>query len=126
MTVEEQHPASADRKSIDREHQVQVRLMQALAAAIEQGGDTAAMLDQLSEYSRAHFLSEELLMRLYAYPDYDDHVLDHERMTEWLDEIAARQADRQAMAHAVSELTALFLRHIGSRDKRLHDFLGDV
>jgi hypothetical protein len=30
------------------------------------------------------------------------------------------------MLHAVNELTAVFLRHIGSRDKRLHDFLGEL
>ena len=122
----EQHPAALDSKTIDREHQVQIRLMQALAAAIDQGGDVTEVLDQLADYSRAHFLSEELLMRLYAYPDYEDHVLDHQRMVEWLDEIAARQGERQASLHAANELTARFLRHIGSRDKRLHDFLGEL
>lgn len=124
--MEEQHSASADVKSIDREHQVQIRLMQALTHAIDTGGDTGEMLDQLNQYSSAHFLSEELLMRLYAYPDYDDHVLDHARMNDWLDEMAARKGDRSAMLHAAQELTAIFLRHIGSRDKRLHDFLREI
>lgn len=122
----EQHPAALDSKTIDREHQVQIRLMQALTVAIDQGGDATEVLARLSDYSRAHFLSEELLMRLYTYPDYEDHVLDHERMIERLDEIAARQGERQASLHAANELTAVFLRHIGSRDKRLHDFLADL
>ena len=26
-------------------------------------------------------------MRMYAYPDYDDHVQDHEAMTEFLNDI---------------------------------------
>lgn len=124
--MDQPNPAVFDTRAIDREHQVQIRLMQALTAAIDTGGDTAEMLAQLNEYSRAHFLSEELLMRLYAYPDYDDHILDHERMTEWLDEIAARVDQRDGMLRAVNELTAVFLRHIGSRDKRLHDFLGEL
>jgi hemerythrin len=124
--METEHPASADAQFIDREHQVQIRLLQLLTKTIDSGGDTAEMLDQLAEYSRAHFLSEELLMRLYAYPDYDDHVLDHARMNEWLDEMEARKGERGAMLHAAQELTAIFLRHIGSRDKRLHDFLGDL
>lgn len=122
----EQHPAILDTKTIDREHQVQIRLLQSLTATIDKGGDYAELLGQLVDYSRAHFLSEELLMRLYAYPDFDDHVLDHERMTEWLDEITARKGQRDALLHAANELTAVFLRHIGSRDKRLHDFLADL
>jgi hemerythrin len=122
----EKHPAAVDIKTIDREHQVQIRLLQALTAAIENRVDHVELLSQFFDYTRAHFLSEELLMRLYAYPDYDDHVLDHERMIEWLDEIAARKGERDAMLHAVNELAAVFLRHIGSRDKRLHDFLGEL
>ena len=93
---------------------------------VDKGGDWRPLLDQLAEYSRAHFLSEELLMRLYGYPDFDDHVLDHERMTEWLGEIASREGERDAMMHAANELIAVFLRHIGSRDKRLHDFLDEL
>lgn len=122
----EESLSSLDIRTIDREHQVQVRLMQALTGAIDKGGDWRPLLDQLAEYSRAHFLSEELLMRLYGYPDFDDHVLDHERMTEWLGEIASREGERDAMMHAANELIAVFLRHIGSRDKRLHDFLDEL
>lgn len=124
--MNDQHPSVLDSKTVDREHQVQIHLMQALTTAIDQGGDVEEMLTQLSGYSRAHFLSEELLMRLYAYPDYDDHVLDHEQMTEWLDEIAARKGEREAMLNAANELIAVFMRHIGSRDKQLHDFLGNL
>lgn len=120
----EQHPAAVDGATIDREHQLQLQLMQALAAAIDANGSTDEVLAQLADYSRAHFLSEELLMRLYAYPDHDDHVLDHERMTEWLDELGARRGDRDAMRRAAGELIAVFRRHIDSRDRRLHDFLG--
>lgn len=122
--MEEQ--TSREMKTIDREHQVQIRLMQALTALIDKGGDPAELLDQLADYSRAHFLSEELLMRLYAYPDYEDHVVDHERMIEWLGQIAARRGERNGMLYAMNELTAIFLRHIATRDKRLHDFLGEL
>mgnify|MGYP003422744486 FL=1 len=121
--MEQPHPSVSDSQTVDHEHQVQLHLMQALTAAIDQGGDVEEMLAQLADYSRAHFLSEELLMRLYAYPEYDDHVLDHEKMTEWLDEIAANVGERAAMRHAAGELTAVFRRHIDSRDHMLHDFL---
>lgn len=112
-----------DVSGINREHQVQIRLMQALAAAVAKGENIAPTLRQLSEYSRVHFLSEELLMQLYDYPDYGTHVHDHERMLEWLDELENRKGEPAAMAHAVQELSAIFMRHIGSCDTSLHDFL---
>lgn len=121
--MEDIHSVAADASGISREHQVQIRLMQALAGAVARGEGIAPMLTQLSEYSRAHFLSEELLMRLYDYPDYDTHVHDHERMIEWLDELEGRKGEPDAMSHAVQELTAIFMRHIGSCDTNLHSFL---
>ena len=123
--TEEPTPTQAA-KTIDREHQIQIRLLQALAKGLDQGEEVSDLVDRLCEFSRAHFLSEELLMRLYAYPDYDDHVLDHERMVDWLEEIRTRQGDLAGRRHAVQELTAIFLRHIGSRDKRLHEFLEET
>lgn len=120
----EPHPSQLDSRTIDGEHQVQVRLMQALVSETGRGASAQELFTQLAEYSRAHFLSEELLMRLYAYPDYDDHVLDHERMTEWLDEMAARQGEPEALRRAARELMGFFLRHIDTRDRKLHDFLG--
>lgn len=121
--MEALHSIAADVSGINREHQVQIRLMQALAAAVANGENIASTLRQLSEYSRVHFLSEELLMQLYDYPDYGTHLLDHERMVAWLDELENRKGDPAAMAHAVQELSAIFLRHIGSCDTYLHDFL---
>lgn len=114
---------AADVGGVNREHQVQIRLMQALAAAVAKGENIAPTLRQLSEYSRVHFLSEELLMRLYDYPDYATHLLDHERMVAWLDALESRKGEPAAMAHAVQELSAIFMRHIGGCDTSLHDFL---
>ena len=117
------HSAIVDATGVKREHQVQIRLMQARAAVVAQGGNVAQTLAQLSEYSRAHFLSEELLMRLYDYPDYDTHVFDHERMVAWLDALEAKKDDLAAMSRGVQELSAIFMRHIGNCDASLHDFM---
>lgn len=117
------HSIAVDMSGVKREHLVQIRLMQALADAVGKGENVARTLAQLSEYSRAHFLSEELLMRLYDYSDYDTHVLDHERMIHWIDELEAKKDDAAAIAHAVQEMSAIFMRHIGSCDAALHSFL---
>jgi hemerythrin-like metal-binding protein len=118
-----QTPSALDARHIEREHQVQLRLMQAVEATLVEGKDVSEGIEALADYSRAHFLSEELLMRQYEYADYDDHILDHERMLDWLGELAESQADRESRLHALIELKALFLRHIAGRDRQLHDFL---
>jgi hypothetical protein len=47
-------------------------------------------------------------------------------MVAWLDELLAKKDDKEAMTHAIEELTALFLRHIDGHDVSLHDFLADL
>lgn len=64
----------------DREHEIQLGLLRALCTAAGENRDAAVVgeiLERLISYSEAHFLSEELLMRLNSYDDYEDHVDDH-------------------------------------------------
>lgn len=114
--------AVADAVGIDAEHKVQMRLLVKLREAIAagEGGRAAAdeLRERLTDYCRAHFLSEELLMRLHAYPGYDDHVADHEQMLDALDGLTDPAA--------IDALTSFLLRHIGERDARFHDYLEHV
>ena len=121
--MNKQDSAATDARHIDREHQVQLRLIQSVEARLAENHDVAESIEALADYSRAHFLSEELLMRQYEYADYDDHILDHERMLDWLAELSESKAAAESRLHAVIELKALFLRHIAGRDRQLHDFL---
>lgn len=108
---------------IDGEHQVQTAMLRALGDALRAGRDATqarALLEQLVEYSDVHFMSEQLLMRMCSYPDYDDHVLDHDRMMEALHGMAARHAasDGALAPGEIDELTQFLLRHIATRDRR--------
>ena len=123
-----QSPTSSDISNIDKEHHVQLGMLKALCDAVEAGEAAEKIheiLDQLIAYSELHFTSEELLMRLYAYPDYDDHVLDHEAMTERLQQIMQRYSEGQnSMAmQTANEMREFLLGHINSRDQALSEFL---
>ncbi len=112
---------------VDAEHHVQVSLAQALRDTVQAGKDAALagkILDQLTTYSDVHFLSEQLLMRMCGYPDYDDHVLDHDRMMERLEKVRDRHdTGAQPLALAETEaLLALLARHIGTRDRVFSDY----
>jgi hemerythrin len=112
---------------IDYEHQIQTGLVQALYEAVEAGHDAQAVaeiLDQLSRYSEAHFMSEELLMRLANYDEYDDHVADHIRMMDALEQIAMahRIGQTAAVAHQAREALDFIQRHIDTRDRRFAEW----
>jgi hemerythrin len=56
-------------KTMDDEHRLQLALVGELAAAIREGreaGTTREVLARLQDYTEAHFLAEQLMMRLHA------------------------------------------------------------
>lgn len=112
----------------DGEHQIQLDMLSALRRAVRASSpeaDVGEILQQLLAYSEAHFMSEELLMRLNSYDDYEEHVSDHIRMMDELERIAAAHASGEStliaeQADAVSKIVG---HHIATRDKRLADFM---
>jgi hemerythrin len=119
---------SVGHADIDAEHQVQLGLMDALEEAV-QGGRTGPEVDELLErlldYSRVHFLSEQLLMRHHAYEGYEDHVQDHDRMVAALEELrAAHDQGRTAYGlEVIRTVRADLMGHIRGRDHELGRFL---
>lgn len=114
------HPGHAA-ETLDREHQVQIGLIEALCSSVEQGdGRAGEILDQLIAYSSAHFMSEELLMRLSGYDEYDDHVADHIHMMDTLNAMTAQQRLGKSALLLVQALEILkfITRHIETRDRR--------
>lgn len=123
-----QPPDKLDSSSVDNEHRVQIGLLNALDDAIndkKSASEINQVLDQLVSYSELHFMSEELLMRQYAYPDYDDHVNDHATMTEFLKDImkmVTTGQDGVALKTSV-EMRQFLDAHIGTRDEAFSEYL---
>lgn len=123
-----QPPDKLDPGSIDNEHRVQTGLLDALYDAVSNNrpaSEINEILNQLTSYSEIHFMSEQLLMRLYAYPDYDDHINDHEAMTEYLNEIMKKlNAGQDSMAlETAREMRQFLTSHISTRDEAFSEFL---
>ena len=132
MSITKSHPPDKlDAGSIDNEHRVQIGLLDALYNAVNDNKPAAEIdqiLNQITSYSELHFMSEELLMRLYAYPDYDDHVNDHEAMTDYLKEIEAKLVARQdgLALKTASDMREFLISHISTRDEAFSQFLNKV
>lgn len=113
---------------VGREHEIQIRLLKAVKAVMSRSGDEVAALDiiaQLGSYSRMHFSSEELLMKLYGYPDAGIHAEEHAQMMESLDCMAdsTRSGEHESARRMAAELERYLLEHIGVRDRAFSRFL---
>lgn len=116
-------PSSGRHPAMHAEHHVQLALIEALCDAVEansETGEIARILDQLVDYSKAHFLSEELLMRLDSYDGFDEHVEDH---ADLLDTLAAmvdtyRIGRTELIPGQARKMLAFLIRHIETRDAR--------
>ena len=121
-------PPTEDLATIDNEHQVQIGMLDAFCKLLEDDETSPKaqeMLDQLAAYSEVHFMSEQLLMRMYAYPDYDDHVLDHEAMTEYINDMKNNFSSGQNIKAraAANNMRNFLISHINSRDNAFSQYL---
>ena len=118
--------------TMEAEHRVQFELIHALQDAVTRRQDTAtveAVLDRLIDYSEAHFLSEELLMRMASYDDFEAHAEHHRQLLESLREAQAqfRATGQHALLDNIPESTLEFMhRHIETNDARFADWRADI
>jgi hemerythrin-like metal-binding protein len=115
-------------KVVDAEHDVQMQMLDSLAAAIENRGDFAStklVLEQFIEFSDLHFLSEQLVMRLHSYPGYEAHLEEHARLMKKVREIRewVFREEKILSLELIKELRAWLLAHMASHDMVFGEFL---
>lgn len=115
-------------QQMDTEHRVQMNLLNAFEEATQNDQDrdvARSLLEQFATYTDAHFMSEQLLMRLYAYPDYDGHQSEHDQMMDSLGALRGAWVDGRTPA-ALAQLKILrdmMAEHIQKRDTAFHAFM---
>jgi hemerythrin-like metal-binding protein len=115
---------------VEAEHEVQLHLVRALREGLEKGDDrasTSTLLRQLLDYSDAHFLSEQLLMRLYAYPAYEDHVGEHDRLVAELRSLAEgwERGEGASAAGLLARVEEWLSTHMATTDTALEAYLAE-
>jgi hemerythrin len=115
-------------RSLDGEHHMQLDLLTALRRAILDGRDRLdidEIFDRLIDYTKLHFTSEQLLMRLHQYPLYQEHVDDHDATVERLADLRAEYlaGNDEVTLNSVDELAEWLVGHIRSADRALGYFL---
>jgi hemerythrin-like metal-binding protein len=113
---------------LDGEHSVQMGLLAALRQSVNAHQDAAStntILEQLNAYTNAHFMAEQLLMRLHAYPHYEEHLAEHDRLVEKMQALQQAQAagHMDLTLDAADALAEWLLRHTQGSDRKLGSFL---
>ena len=119
--------AAAGIGTMDQEHALELQMVRALQAALTEDdrAKVVVLMDQLETFANAHFLGEQHLMRLHAYPGFASHLVEHDRLIAELRELSTRilgdpAADAQA---AIESLELWMLTHIHTEDEALAEFL---
>jgi hemerythrin-like metal-binding protein len=116
--------------SMDLEHRLQIGLIHALDEALRAGqpnAEVAKILAQLYEYTNAHFLAENLLMRLHAYPDYAAHADEHDRLVGSLESLRRTFAagETSMTLESIESLRSWLAVHIQGMDQRLSTYVAE-
>ncbi len=79
----------------------------------------------LQDFTNAHFLAEQLLMRLHSYPGFEAHQREHDDLMEELRGLGETLLadDATDPAEAATSLERWLIAHIQSEDQALAEFL---
>lgn len=117
-----------DVPSLDAEHALQIELVEALGRAVAEGKSREVadeILEKLLDYTRVHFLAEELMMRMEGYPGYEAHHGEHGELLTELQKLRAayESSTRPVTRDAVEGLRSWLLGHVRTQDRAFADFL---
>ena len=112
---------------LDSEHAVQMELLREVERAVAAlDRETAlTLMKRLDDYTDAHFASEQILMRLHAYPNYAAHEAEHGQLLAEFRRLHKRVAfdDRADLQGALSNLRRWLLTHIQTSDKTFAEYI---
>ncbi len=117
------NPLPNPNPTIDGEHRIQVGLINALCNAVDEkrpADEIGTILEQLVDYSETHFVSEELLMRLDSYDEFQSHVEEHQKMMDTLKQMvqSQREGNLDLLPGQALNVLAFLLNHINTFDRR--------
>lgn len=116
---------------VDFEHGIQISLLHQFSEAVASGVDkktTSGLLNHLLNFSREHFSSEELLMRLHAYPGRENHAKEHVKIVEDISGAIRylEMGESEQAAYKAVQVEDILLQHIGGSDRSFAYFLHEL
>ncbi len=119
---------SVNVREIDEQHRKLIEMVAQLDDAMREGKGKQALektLQNLIGYTRTHFVAEERIMKANGYPEYEEHKIKHEKMTQKVLQIQKEcQAGKLNLSLEVMTFLQNWLeRHIMGTDMKYGPFL---
>lgn len=117
---------SVGRSVLDAEHELLHRLLDELKTELESDGPRVPeLVDRFDTAARAHFLEEQSLMRLHAYPGYEAHQNEHDELVEELRHLTGQVEDGEAVdaARLARDLDNWLTVHMKTTDAAMEEYL---
>lgn len=110
---------------VDRDHRELIEMLNQLHGALlggAAGENVSGFLSGVSKRVADHFALEERLMQASAYPDYEAHKLEHQRLLEEIVDIVERARGFDSVAPDLLgvQLEEWFGAHFRTHDAQLH------
>ncbi len=87
--------------SIDRQHQVLIKIINELYDAIEAGtaaGISYATIRKLRNYTRVHFIYEELIFKRLGYSETNEHIEEHQKLISGVEHLCEKIKHNKAIS----------------------------
>ncbi len=103
---------------IDAQHRALFKLVNELQSAAAEGRVllTFHAINQLTQYVRLHFATEEHLMKRYGFPNYQQHVEEHRVFAQHLQDLMIDNTREDTSAAMVRFLSRWLVEHIARSD----------
>jgi hemerythrin len=111
---------------IDEQHKQLFACIERLESAGDERQRELAVyfvIDELKEYVRVHFTVEEIVMRLFDYPDLEAHIAEHREFAARLMALGKIELVHDIHGQAGQFLRDWLLRHIMGSDQRYAAYL---
>ncbi len=113
-------------QEIDEQHKVLINLINRLfnEALVKHNVDVAnEVLTELIQYTIIHFSVEESLFRIFNYPDYEGHKVQHEELKKQVIMLKSRiEEGEEITIELISFLRSWLKKHILKEDKKYSSF----
>lgn len=87
------------------------------------------LIDELKDYTVYHFSDEERIMKLYEYPDFENHKKIHEEFVEKIENINLNTIDDDQQKAIIKLLDFVYVwieNHILGQDLRIRDYFENL
>jgi hemerythrin-like metal-binding protein len=113
---------------IDKQHMHLISLIDDLYNAMAKGKgqqELATMFNELFDYAKTHFFSEEKYMFVHKYPGYEDHKKEHEKFIEEVKSYKKLfdEGDQKAAIKVANFLKDWLTNHIMKTDQEYAPYL---